>query len=121
MLPYLPNSYMGMIPKKVLYKLFFKITFFCCRAKKDASTTPAPTLVRSSSEEVHVARDKSRDNATYREIILENKVRLKCSILDPDPFHSAQIKKFHIKINQNFKKIIYEKKDNCYCTRIIRS
>jgi len=44
------------------------------KTKKVVNTTPPPTLVKESSEEVHVSREKSRDNQTYREIILENKV-----------------------------------------------
>jgi len=44
------------------------------KKKKNESSTPAPYIVKQSEEEVHFRRDKSRDNATYREIIMENKV-----------------------------------------------
>lgn len=41
---------------------------------KGESTTPRPYMVKENSEEVHFKRDKSNDNATYKEIIIENKV-----------------------------------------------
>ncbi|XP_023327811.1 long-chain-fatty-acid--CoA ligase 4 [Eurytemora carolleeae] len=41
---------------------------------KGGNPAPVPYLVTSSSEEVHFRRDKSNDNPTYKEIIIENKV-----------------------------------------------
>ena len=43
------------------------------RAKESAGT-PRPYLVQESSEEVRFTREKSNENPTYKEIIIQNKV-----------------------------------------------
>ena len=44
------------------------------RTKKRSSTTPAHYQVAADGEEVRYRRDRSNDNPTYRELIIENKV-----------------------------------------------
>lgn len=41
---------------------------------KAKSTTPCPFMVKESSEEIRWRRDKSNDNAVYKEVIIDNKV-----------------------------------------------
>jgi len=41
---------------------------------KEGTGTPAPYLVQESSEEVRFARERSNENPTYKEIIIQNKV-----------------------------------------------
>ena len=50
------------------------LKLFVFRKGKGGNPAPVPYLVTSSSEEVHFRRDKSNDNPTYKEIIIENKV-----------------------------------------------
>eukprot|EP00088_Acartia_fossae_P061730 TRINITY_DN7423_c2_g1_i1.p1 TRINITY_DN7423_c2_g1~~TRINITY_DN7423_c2_g1_i1.p1 ORF type:complete len:710 (-),score=189.52 TRINITY_DN7423_c2_g1_i1:200-2329(-) len=57
----------------VTYPIYHALSQPWKKKEKDSST-PAPYMVKESSEEVHIRREKSRENPTYREIILENKV-----------------------------------------------
>ena len=57
------------------FRKFARLTkLFVFRKGKGGNPAPVPYLVTSSSEEVHFRRDKSNDNPTYKEIIIENKV-----------------------------------------------
>ena len=42
--------------------------------QKVKSTTPRAYMVKESSEEIRWRRDKSNDNAVYKEIIIDNQV-----------------------------------------------
>ena len=53
-----------------IYQVVGRIT----SKQKEKSTTPRAYLVKESSEEIRWRRDKSNDNAVYKEIIIDNKV-----------------------------------------------
>jgi len=53
-----------------IYQIVGRIT----SKQSEKSTTPRAYLVKESSEEIRWRRDKSNDNAVYKEIIIDNKV-----------------------------------------------
>ena len=59
-----------------VYKLLARLR----EQQQEKSTAPRPYMVKESSEEISWRRDKSNDNAVYKEIIIDNKVTagLKC-------------------------------------------
>ena len=71
-------SFTWLIRNRIKMKHFRKFAWltklFVFRKGKGGNPAPTPYLVTSSSEEVHFRRDKSNDNPTYKEIIIENQV-----------------------------------------------
>ena len=55
-----------------IYQVVGRIT----NKPKEKSTTPRAYMVKESSEEIRWRRDKSNDNAVYKDIIIDNKVGL---------------------------------------------
>jgi len=53
-----------------VYKLLARLR----EQQQEKSTAPRPYMVKESSEEISWRRDKSNDNAVYKEIIIDNKV-----------------------------------------------
>jgi len=59
----------------ITYPVYHLLSKHWSRLKaKEGAGTPRPYLVQEGSEEVKFARDRSNDNPTYKEIIIQNKV-----------------------------------------------
>ena len=58
----------------VLTYPIYKVVGRMVAKQEEKSTTPRAYMVKESSEEISWRRDKSNDNAVYKDIIIDNKV-----------------------------------------------
>ena len=53
---------------------FYQVVGRITAKQEEKKTTPRAYMVKESSEEIRWRRDKSNDNAVYKDIIIDNKV-----------------------------------------------